>query len=75
MHDLLKSQLQSLGLSAQRPPSLEEWQTLLGNLSLEYLDAQLQRRDQNLQKQLDEAILINRVIDAVTSSAETTTIQ
>ncbi len=74
MHDRLNSLLQSLGLNQERPPSQEEWQGFLSHLSLEYLETQLQRTGQDLQKQLDEAMLLNRVIAAVTSSSETNTI-
>lgn len=71
MHDLLKSQLQSLGLDDHTPPTADQWQRFLNHLSLNFLDEQLHRYDQDLEQQLEEAMLLNRVMVAVNSSSET----
>ncbi len=85
MHRLLHDQLQDLGLTQSTPPSQEQWQLLLARLNDQldttstlpsngFADAAVRAELQHLKAAVREAILLNRVIAAVTSTSDTNTI-
>lgn len=85
MHRLLRDQLQDLGLTQSTPPSPEQWQLLLARLNDQldtpsaspsngFADAAVRAELQHLKTAVREAILLNRVIAAVTSTSDTNTI-
>jgi signal transduction histidine kinase/DNA-binding response OmpR family regulator len=75
-HPFLKSQLKRLGLDEATPPGVEAWSHFLTCVNQEYNQAfiggasEAKPAEAELQRQLGETLLFNRVIAATTSALE-----
>lgn len=84
MHKMLRNQLKELGLDISTPPDINQWQRLLTHLDSQFgtsesstngfADAAVRAELHHLKAAVREAILLNKVIAAVTSTSDTHTI-
>ena len=74
MHEKLKQHLRQSRLGISRPPNAEEWRRFLQQLDEDYVNQSSGEHTGLLRQQLDETMILNRVIAATTSSYRTNTI-